>query len=199
MVTAEPMADGTADSPAGDSGHISRSSLTAGVLVVQRTPQSAAEALARGGNKEVKKRDLTKKFQTEHGVTNADLKAIQDELDKIWKQTRAEREQEKQPAQDVSVPENRPTRGGMQENDAAIIAAQNGWTEDTTEWGCDEPSHTPKGRVYTDGRVYYGADNTGHAGWGFKVWSKKKKGVLHYAGNTVWSGAQWVYKDRGTK
>jgi hypothetical protein len=95
-----------------------------------------------------------------------------------------------------------PTSGGMEEGEGSQIAAQLGWTQvNSTKFTCDEPSHTPKGKVYTNGDVFYGADNTGHVGWGFKVWTTKKGNMLHYAGNIVWKGTAlgWVYKARGTK
>jgi hypothetical protein len=102
---------------------------------------------------------------------------------------------------DVSVPENRPTTGGMVEGDAAIIAEANGWEDVSGNWSCDDTSHTPKGKVYYDksSGSYYGADNTGHVGWGFKVWTKKNKTTLSYKGNVVWDGTEWKYISRGTK
>ncbi|MFC5452440.1 eCIS core domain-containing protein [Paenibacillus aestuarii] len=102
---------------------------------------------------------------------------------------------------DVSIPENRPTSGGMVEGDAAIIAEMNGWGDVSGDWSCDDPSHTPKGKVYYNrsSNSYYGADNTGHVGWGFKVWSKKNKTTLSYKGNVVWDGTVWKHITRGTK
>jgi hypothetical protein len=110
-------------------------------------------------------------------------------------------EQERTDNGDVSVPENRPTTGGMVEGDAAIIAEANGWEDVSGKWSCDDSSHTPKGKVYYDKKTgsYYGADNTGHVGWGFKVWTKKDKTTLSYKGNVVWDGTEWKHISRGTK
>ena len=101
----------------------------------------------------------------------------------------------------ASTSSTRPTSGGMAEDEAAVVAKENGWDAvSTVKLTCDEPSHTPKGKLYTDGKgTFFGADNTGHVGWGFKVWTVKKGNKLHYAGNSVWDGSKWVYRDRGTR
>lgn len=92
-----------------------------------------------------------------------------------------------------------PTQGGMAEDEARVFADRFGWeavsTEDVT---CTDPTHTPKGKVYTNGKVFYGADNTGHAGYGFKVWVREKGNRWKYCGNLVWGGAEWHYNPRGT-
>ena len=102
--------------------------------------------------------------------------------------------------EDTSVknPQYRPTTGGMSETDAAIIADLNDWDDASKEWRCSDSGHTPKGKVYKGGSNYYGADNTGHVGWGFKVWTKKNHTTLDYAGNTVWDGTAWKHIARGT-
>jgi hypothetical protein len=99
----------------------------------------------------------------------------------------------------VTIPAQRPTRGGMVEEDARTLAAANNWVLSTQDWQCTDRAHTPKGSVYEapDG-FYYGADKDGHVGWGFKVWTKKDKTTLVYNGNRVWDGTAWVYRDRGT-
>jgi hypothetical protein len=169
--------------------------LTLNPGVIQRDVDSAAMALFKDGIITVKNSHLKPKFLKEHDITKGDLSKIQEALNEL-------RENAPKPKakkdRDVSNPDERPTTGGMSEGDGAVIAELNGWIQDTTEWRCDEPSHKPKGKVYTDSSVYYGADNTGHVGWGFKVWTKKKGTMLHYAGNTTWSGTEWVYHDRGT-
>jgi hypothetical protein len=169
--------------------------LTANPGVIQRDVDTAAAALFKDGFVTVKARDLNKKFLEEHKIAKSDLGNIQVALNTL-------RENAPKPKakkdRDVTNPDERPTTGGMSEGDGAVIADLNGWAQDTTGWRCDEPSHSPKGKVYTDGSVYYGADNTGHVGWGFKVWTKKKGTMLHYAGNTTWDGEAWAYHDRGT-
>ncbi len=91
----------------------------------------------------------------------------------------------------VADPDNRPTKGGMAEVDAAVIADLNGWQVVYKNYECSDRKHTPKGRLYTNGKgAYYGADNTGHVGWGFKIWSLKND-VLQYEGNLVWNGKAW--------
>jgi hypothetical protein len=102
------------------------------------------------------------------------------------------------PPSSVEDPENRPTEGGMVEGDAAVIADLNGWWLDTKKYTCSDKSHAPKGKVYTDGTSFYGADNTGHVGWGFKVWTRKKGNELQYEGNLVWDGTTWKHIPRGT-
>lgn len=93
-----------------------------------------------------------------------------------------------------------PTQGGMAEDEARAFADKFGWepvsTEDVT---CSDPTHTPKGKVYTNGKAFYGADNTGHAGYGFKVWTREKGNRWKYCGNLVWGGAKWKYNPRGTE
>ena len=65
----------------------------------------------------------------------------------------------------------------MVEEDAKVIADLNGWGLVNQDFTCRDRAHTPKGRVYlnSDTGAYYGADNTGHVGWGFKVWEKWNK------------------------
>lgn len=101
---------------------------------------------------------------------------------------------------DTSVrnPAYRPQEGGMSETEAAIIADENDWDDVSKEWRCSDRAHTPKGKVYKQGSNYYGADNTGHVGWGFKVWTKKNHTTLDYAGNLVWDGTGWKHIARGT-
>jgi hypothetical protein len=74
--------------------------------------------------------------------------------------------------------------GGMSETDAGDLAEYYEWDVATaSEWSCKDRSHTPKGRVYTDGKGnYWGADNTGHAGFAFKYWTGSPKD-LTYRGN----------------
>jgi hypothetical protein len=74
--------------------------------------------------------------------------------------------------------------GGMDETDAARLAEHYGWEVATSpEWTCKDRKHTPKGRVYTDGDGnYWGADNTGHVGFGFKMWIGSPRD-LTYMGN----------------
>lgn len=162
---------------------------------IQRTVDTAAEALLKQGVKKVKKTDLSGKFAKTHNVSGSDLETVQAALDAL----RAARPAPpKSAVNNVRNPADRPTAGGMMEGDAAILAELNGWVEAGKSWKCDDPSHTPKGKVYTDGNVYYGADNTGHVGWGFKVWEKKNATTLRYTGNTVWDGNRWHYNSRGT-
>lgn len=100
---------------------------------------------------------------------------------------------------DVSIPANRPTVGGMSSGDFRTLASLNGWTlasKDGKKFTCSDKSHSPKGEVYTDGKVFYGADLDGHVGWGFKVWERKKGNELKYCGNTVWTGKAWNYVKR---
>jgi hypothetical protein len=75
--------------------------------------------------------------------------------------------------------------GGMQEGDATRLAEYYEWEVATaSEWICKaDPSHTPKGRVFTDRNGnYWGADNTGHVGFGFKFWTGSPR-KLTYMGN----------------
>jgi hypothetical protein len=75
---------------------------------------------------------------------------------------------------------------GMAEDEARVLAEFHGM-EDVSDdrWVCSDRPHSPKGRVYQLGNRYYGADNTGHVGFSFKIWSKAKKGAwtLDYLGN----------------
>lgn len=162
---------------------------------IQRTVDTAAEALLKQGVIKVKKTDLSGKFAKTHNVSGSDLEGVQTALNAL----RANKPvAPKAATKNVRNPADRPTTGGMMEVDAAVIAELNGWTESGKDWKCSDSSHTPKGKVYTDGTIYYGADNTGHVGWGFKVWTKKNATTLTYAGNTVWDGADWQYISRGT-
>jgi len=73
---------------------------------------------------------------------------------------------------------------GMTETDAREIADARGWTL-VDKWDYDkraDTSHRPKGKVYTDGKRFYSADNTGHVGFGFKRFTGSAKG-LSYEGN----------------
>ncbi len=88
----------------------------------------------------------------------------------------------------VRNPKRRPGEGGMTDGDGTIIAVLNGWTEVTnaSKFTCKDIFHTPKGRLFVnDEGVYYGADNTGHVGWGFKMWTAQGT-QLEYKGNLVW-------------
>jgi hypothetical protein len=93
-----------------------------------------------------------------------------------------------------------PTSGGMAEEEATAFAQEFEWqVVSTIKVTCSDPSHTPKGKVYTNGKVFYGADNTGHAGYGFKVWERDKGNRWKYKGNLVWTGIEWKHVARGTK
>lgn len=166
-----------------------------GEAVIQRTVNTAAEDLFSKGIIEVKKSLLTAKFLKAHGVEKTDLGAIQLALTQLRSGAAPSRTVV---TVDMTQQVNWPTSGGMAEGDGKTIAGVLGWTQDTTDWSCEDRAHTPKGKVYTDGSSYYGADNTGHVGWGFKIWTKKKKGVLNYAGNYCWDGTAWVENKRGT-
>jgi hypothetical protein len=167
----------------------------AGTAPIQRSVDTAAQALFNAGTITVKNRDLSKKFCTDHAVTKGDLDAIQTALDAL----RAANPREVHEIVDMTDQANWPTSGGMVEGDGADVAGVLGWTQDGGGWKCSDPGHTPKGKVYVDGSGnYFGADNTGHVGWGFKVWLKKNKTTLDYAGNYSWDGAQWVHDARGT-
>ncbi len=163
--------------------------------VVQLTTDTAAEELYKGGEVKVKNAHFKKGFNEKHGVTKSDLGEIQEKLDTL----RASAPKRTNVTVDMTNQANWPTAGGMNETDAKIVAGVLGWEEDSSSWACSDPGHTPKGKVYTNGTVYYGADNTGHVGWGFKVWNKKKKGVLDYKGNISWDGEAWQHDARGTK
>jgi hypothetical protein len=162
---------------------------------IQRTVDTAADELYRAGIITVKPRDLSKKFMTTHEVAKSDLDAIQTALTAL----RDANPREVRAVVDMTDSANWPTAGGMVEGDGATVAGTLGWTQDTGTWSCSDRAHTPKGKVYEDGRGnYFGADNTGHVGWGFKVWLKKNKTTLDYAGNYSWDGTGWVHDARGT-
>ena len=168
--------------------------------IIQRTVDTAAEELHGRGMKTVKKSDLKGKFAKEHGISVTDLKAIQTALDGLRAAAG--------PVVQVVPPDmtdnaNWPVgQYGMVEGDGATVAATLGWDAagSKSDWGCSDPAHSPNGKVYKDGQNnYFGADNTGHVGWGFKVWLKKDNKTLDYAGNYFWNGNAWVHHDRGTK
>lgn len=163
--------------------------------VVQRTVASAASALFATGVKEVKRSMLNGRFCKDHEVETTDLAAIQTALDALREAAPAKKAVA---IADVTIPANRPTTGGMVEEDATKLAASLGWTQVTGAFTCTDPSHSPKGKIYTNGESFYGADNTGHVGWGFKVWTKKNKTTLNYSGNITWDGTEWKHHARGT-
>ena len=164
--------------------------------VVQRTVDSAAEVLYKSGTITVKKSDLKGKFLTAHNVKQSDLADIQKALNKLREEAGPK---EAFTQVDMTDSTNWPTAGGMVEGDGATLANHFGWTEDNSSWKCSDSSHTPKGKVYIDGnKNYYGADNTGHVGWGFKIWHKKNKTTLDYVGNYSWNGVAWGHDARGT-
>ena len=172
-----------------------RVALRSSDTVVHRTIDTAAAALFATGTIRISASQFKGKFLKDHEVTSKDLAAVQVALDGL----RAARAPAAAAAVvDVRNPADRPTSGGMTEGDAAAIAGDNEWTVDNRSWTCSDRGHTPKGRLYTNGDSFYGADNTGHVGWGFKVWTKKDKTTLDYAGNLVWSGTAWVHRARGT-
>ncbi|MFQ6026091.1 MAG: DUF4157 domain-containing protein [Dehalococcoidia bacterium] len=76
---------------------------------------------------------------------------------------------------------------GMTEVDAKELADYHGMEDVSSDkWICpDDKPHTPKGKLYQKGNRYYGADNTGHVGFCFKIWKKSGKGKwsLEYLGN----------------
>lgn len=75
---------------------------------------------------------------------------------------------------------------GMSEDEARQLADYHGMDDvSNSKWTCSDKSHSPKGKVYKLGSCYYGADNTGHVGFCFKIWTKAKKGkwMLDYEGN----------------
>ncbi len=161
-----------------------------------RDVESAAQAFYRGGFINLKPRDLTAKFMREHGITKTDLEAIQARLTELRDEggTTTRRE-----IVDMTDPTNWPTAGGMVEEDARAVARHYGWVEVTESFECTDRAHTPKGRVYmNDEGGYLGADNTGHVGWGFKIWTKVRKGWLKYEGNMTWNGRDWTVNRRGT-
>jgi hypothetical protein len=155
----------------------------------------AAKALFGDGTVRVARSLFNKQFKTSYNVTEKNIQDIQTALDKL----RAAEKATKKPAviSDITDPANRPTEGGMAEDDAAKIADLNGWDVVYGEFTCTDISHSPKGRVYTNNKgAYYGADNTGHVGWGFKIWSKRDKTTLVYQGNLVWTGKEWKHITR---
>ena len=93
--------------------------------------------------------------------------------------------------------------GGMSETECEKIANYFHWKkiEKATKFSCTDKPHTPKGNLYIDSNgIYFGADNIGHAGFGFKVWEKgTSKNELLYRGNYVIRNHQWIYDDRNTK
>jgi hypothetical protein len=168
---------------------------TTSAAPIQRSVDTAAQALFNAGTITVKNKDLSKKFCTDHAVSKGDLGDIQTALDAL----RAANPREVHEVVDMTDQANWPTEGGMVEGDGADVAGVLGWAEDGSRWNCSDRGHTPKGRVYVDGSGnYFGADNTGHVGWGFKVWIKKNKTTLDYAGNYSWNGNEWVHDARGT-
>jgi hypothetical protein len=162
---------------------------------VKRDIDGAAKALFNDGTIRVARSLFNKPFKTSYGITEKDIKDIQTALDKLRE---AEKATKKPTAVfDITDPANRPTEGGMAEDDAAKIAELNNWDVVNEEFTCTDISHSPKGRVYTNNKgAFYGADNTGHVGWGFKVWSKKDKTTLVYQGNLVWTGSEWKHITR---
>lgn len=75
---------------------------------------------------------------------------------------------------------------GMSEDEARQLADYHDMEDiSSSKWTCSDKPHSPKGKVYKLGSGYYGADNTGHVGFCFKIWSKAKKGkwTLDYEGN----------------
>ncbi len=166
----------------------------AGRLVVQRDVDSAATELRSQGIITVKNSHLKAKFLRDHGITKNQIGDIQARMDEL----RGEGGTTTPTVVDMSLEENWRTEGGMREDEAAGVARANNWTVDNTNWRCRDVAHTPKGRVYTNGDVYYGADNTGHVGWGFKIWTRDGGTWLRYAGNMVWTGTAWNVIPRGT-
>jgi hypothetical protein len=170
------------------------------LLVAQRTIDTAAEAFFRLGTVKIKERDLKKPFCTEHKIEKSQLPEVQTKLDKL----RADSKAGLQVAQSVDMTNqaNWPVgQIGMVETDAKVIAEQQNWDCLNSNFSCSDSTHTPKGKLYFDkaSNTYYGADNTGHVGWGFKVWQKRDKTTLDYKGNIVWDGARWNHNARGTK
>lgn len=162
--------------------------------VIQRTVATAAAALFAAGTIRVTRAMLNGRFCKDYEVAVSELTAIQAALDVLRSANPAKKAST---PLDITVPGNRPTEGGMVEEDAAKLAELNGWTQ-AGSFSCSDSSHTPKGKVYTNGTAYYGADNAGHVGWGFKVWTKKNKTTLDYEGNMVWDGNNWKHIPRGT-
>ncbi len=163
--------------------------------VIQRTVNTAADELLKQGVKEVKNSHMKGAFLKRHGLTANDKAAVQNALDAL----RANQPAAAAPVKvDMNDSTNWPTAGGMDETDAKIVAESLGWQLVSKEFRCSDPGHTPKGKVYSDGSTYYGADNTGHVGWGFKVWTVKKGTMLDYKGNISWNGKKWVHDARGT-
>ena len=176
-------------------GAIGPAPYTPGAAPVQRDVASAALALRQQGVFEVKKNQLKGKFARDHGISANDLAAIQAEVTRLRE---AAPQAEVAEVVDMTDNSNWPTgRSGMVEGDAETVAGVNGWWETSNAFRCT--GHNPNGKVYTDGKQFFGADNTGHSGWGFKVWLNGKKPTIKtYAGNYNWNGANWVHDDRGT-
>lgn len=169
---------------------------SAGRAVLHRDVDSAARALFDQGYKTVKKSDLKGKFGKTHGVTDRHLAEVQARLDALREERGPTVTHE---VVDLTDPANWPTEGGMAEDEARAVAQHYGWVEVTDEFDCTDRAHTPKGRVYVnDEGGYLGADNTGHVGWGFKIWTKVRKGLLRYDGNMTWDGTDWRVNSRGT-
>jgi hypothetical protein len=78
----------------------------------------AAKALFGDGTIRVAHSPFNKQFKTSYNVTEKDIKDIQTALDKLWAAEKAT----KKPAviSDITDPPNRPTEGGMAEDDAAV-------------------------------------------------------------------------------
>jgi hypothetical protein len=173
-------------------------SLSSPPIRIQRDVDSAAQDLYQGGIKKVTSKLLNGPFRRKHSVTQQQLEDIQTRLDEIRQEHDDGGQQQEIPS--VADPRNRPTQGGMVEEDARVIADLNGWELSNQTFTCTDKSHTPKGNVYysRDNGAYYGADNTGHVGWGFKVWTKIDKTTLKYNGNLVWDGDEWKHISRGT-
>jgi hypothetical protein len=168
-------------------------------LVAQRTVVTAAEAFFKAGLINLKSRDLTTKFCKEHEITKDNLSDVQKELTALRQTAQADKKAVE--VTDMSDKKNWLVgQIGMIEGDATIIAEKQGWDCVANTFICSDLAHSPKGKLYLSQEgVYYGADNTGHVGWGFKVWTKKDKTTLNYNGNIIWTGQEWQHKLRGTK
>jgi hypothetical protein len=151
----------------------------------------AAKRLWQGGIITVNRKALSKDIRTDYHVTDKDMGDIQSKLTAL---RQASPSTKKTTTLDMRIPANRPTTGGMQEGDAMVIGAQNGWEIVDETFTCTDRSHTPKGRLFTNNAgAYYGADNSGHVGWGFKVWTSDGYKNLKYQGNFVWDGDKWKH------
>lgn len=183
------------------------------LAVIQRDVNTAAQALFDAGKTGVFVKDFTPDFNQTHGVTKSDQAAIKKQLQELIKKAPPKKEvapkkltaTEKKEAKLADNPMNdqanwRTGQIGMTDDEGAGVAHNKGWIDDDTKYTCDDDSHTPNGAVFTDGKNFYGPDNTGHVGWGFKVWIKgNKKNQLMYQGNTYWTGTEWKHDARGTK